>query len=149
MYTREEASRQRQAFWTTFGQYMQPILSDDGGKINWVNYKTGVPGISVKMDADERNASIAIVLSHADAALLQRHYEQLSALRSLLQDAVGEEWLWQSPTVNAFGKLESRVGTVIGGVNINRSSDWPEIISFLKPRIIAFDAFWSSARYSF
>jgi hypothetical protein len=30
-----------------------------------------------------------------------------------------------------------------------KRDDWPAIISFLKPRIIALDAFWSQAKYGF
>ena len=42
MYSKQELSRIREEFWTSFGRYMQPILSADGEKVNWVNYKTGM-----------------------------------------------------------------------------------------------------------
>ncbi|RYZ23162.1 MAG: DUF4268 domain-containing protein, partial [Chitinophagaceae bacterium] len=32
---------------------------------------------------------------------------------------------------------------------IFRREDWPELISFFKPRIVALDAFWSEAKYFF
>jgi len=40
MFKRQEASRLREEFWTTFGRYMRPVLSTEGIKINWINYKT-------------------------------------------------------------------------------------------------------------
>lgn len=54
MYTREQISQLRQEFWTTFGQYMSPVLSAEGGKINWLNYKTGIKHLHFKMDADKK-----------------------------------------------------------------------------------------------
>jgi hypothetical protein len=41
MYTKQEISKQKQAFWTAFGKYMKPVLSADGEEISWLNYKTG------------------------------------------------------------------------------------------------------------
>lgn len=147
MYTKQEAAKQRQAFWTTFGQYMQPILSADGEKTNWINYKTGVPHIHFRMDTDNRQASIAIVLSHPDTGIQQLYYEQLLQLKAMLRDATGEDWQWQPMITDEHGKIISRIGTYIDGLNINRTEDWPGLISFFKPRIIALDAFWSMARY--
>ncbi len=66
MYTKQQASGLRQAFWTAFGQYMSPILSADGEKISWINYKTGMKDVFFKMNAANKFADIAIELTHAD-----------------------------------------------------------------------------------
>ncbi|MFC7667142.1 hypothetical protein ACFQT0_06705 [Hymenobacter humi] len=34
-------------------------------------------------------------------------------------------------------------------VNLFSRDDWPALISFFKPRIIALDAFWADAQYTF
>lgn len=149
MYTKQEASKQKQAFWTAFGQYMQPILSAEGMKANWINYKTGVTGIHFKMDVDNTHATIAIVFSHPNTDIQAAHYDQLIQLKTMLRQALGEEWLWQAMITDEYGKTISRVSTTIQNVNIYRNEDWPALISFFKPRIIALDAFWSDARYGF
>jgi hypothetical protein len=149
MYTREQVSRQRQAFWTTFGQYMQPILSADGIKTHWINYKTGVAGINFKMEATNDHADIAIVFSHSDQHIRQAHYSQLLQLRSVLHNTLGEEWKWEEETADDYGKPISRVGITMNNVNISRSEDWPALISFFKPRIVALDEFWSMAKDGF
>ena len=41
MYTKQEAAQLRKEFWTAFGQYMKPVPTEDGEKVNWINYKTG------------------------------------------------------------------------------------------------------------
>lgn len=149
MYTKQDISRNKQAFWTAFGQYMQPILSADGEKVNWVNYKTGLPGVQFKMDADASKASIAITLSQTDLALQKRVYEQFIELKNLLHGTLGEEWQWKPQMADEYGKITSTIGIELNEVNINRSEDWPILISFFKSRIIALDAFWSNAKYGF
>jgi hypothetical protein len=149
MYTKQEAQKQRQAFWTTFGQYMQPILSADGEKINWINYKTGIQGIHFKMDADTEQASIAIVFSSHDSDIRRSYYDQLLLLKSALTEATGEHWEWQPDIQDEYGKEITKVGIVLDNVNILRKDDWPMIISFLKQRIVALDSFWCMAKYGF
>src|SRR5688500_3455304 len=94
MYTRQDASRIRQEFWTTFGQYMLPIASAEGTKVTWLNYKTGEKDIYFRMNADARKASIAIELTHKDPGIQQLYFEQFEALKAMLHSALEEEWTW-------------------------------------------------------
>jgi hypothetical protein len=149
MYTREEASKLRQAFYTSFGQYMQPVPSAEGIKVNWLNYKTGLKDVYFRMQADNKAAEIAIVLAHKDIEIQQMFFEQFLQLKPVLEDYLQEEWNWQLHTSDENGKIISRICKEITGVNIFRQEDWPKLISFFKPRIIALDAFWADAKYSF
>ncbi len=149
MYTKQEESKQKQAFWTAFGQYMKPILSADCEYVNWINYKTGIPGIFFRMNAGHKQASIAIELTQADIELQASYYEQLQGLKQVLQETLGEEWQWQPLTEDDYGKTISRITTQIHNVNIARQEDWPLLITFFKHRIIALDSFWSMAKYGF
>jgi hypothetical protein len=147
MYTQQEISKQKQAFWTAFGKYMQPILSAEGLPVTWTNYKTGVQGIQFKMDADHQHVSIAISLM--DSTQRQTFYNHLVRLKGMLEEALGEkDWNWQ-PAHEEYGKTISVISKQLIGVSIHRQEDWPAMISFLKPRIIALDEFWSTAKYSF
>lgn len=149
MYTKEEVSRQKQAFWTAFGRYMQPVLSAEGAAVGWLNYKTGIPGVQFKMEADHMHVSIAIVLSHKDDGIRAAYYEKLTELKGMLEiELEGEAWQWQQAT-DEWGKTVSTVRKELTGVNIHRKEDWPIMLSFLKKRLIALDAFWSTARYGF
>lgn len=149
MYSRQEASQLRQEFWTSFGLYMTPVLSAEGEKINWINYKTGEKEIYFKMHADNKKASIGIELTHKEAGIQQLYFEQFLELKKLLEEAIGEEWTWQLHTLNEQGKPVSKVFTEIGPVSIFKKEDWPALISFFKPRMMALDEFWSSAKYGF
>ncbi|WP_343692392.1 DUF4268 domain-containing protein [Chitinophaga sp.] len=145
MYSKQEVSKLKEHFWTAFGKYMKPVLSADGEPISWLNYKTGIPGIFFKMDADSQQASVSIVITQSDS----RFYNQFVDNKTFLETTLGESWLWQPNRMDEYGKTMSTISTRIQHVNILQSEDWPTIISFFKPRIIALDEFWSMAKYGF
>lgn len=149
MYTREQASQLRQAFWTAFGQYMSPLLSADGFRTNWINYNTGFKDVYFKMEAGQKQAFIGVLLTHKDIEIQQLYFEQFEALKRVLQERIGESWDWELHARNEHGKTISRIYKVLGSVNVFNQDDWPQLISFFKPRIIALDDFWSDARYTF
>lgn len=148
MYTRQEVSLIKKKFWTSFGQYMRPITGANGDTINWINYKTGVRNIYFRMDAAINHAFIAIELTHTDPLMREQNYEQLRQLKKMLEKSTGEEWNWQL-TQEQDGNIISRVSKTLPAVNILQESDWPAIISFFKPRIIALDNFWMMVKDGF
>jgi hypothetical protein len=149
MYSKEQASQIRQSFWTTFGQYISPQPSADGIKVNWVNYKTGIKYVSFRMQAESRTASIAIELTHPNAGIQELFFEQFKELKIVLNSALNEDWEWELHGQDEYGKTVSRIYKTLQNVSVFNKADWPALISFFKPRIIALDEFWSDAKYSF
>jgi Domain of unknown function (DUF4268) len=150
MYSKQEAAQLRQEFWTTFGQYMSPILSADGERVNWINYKTGEKDLSFKMEADNRHAIIAVELSQKDLGIQEIYFEQLAELKKLMESALGEPWIWARKVSDPqTGRVVSRVYRELYPVNLFRKDDWPVLISFFKERLLGLDRFWNDARYSF
>ncbi|MFD0793760.1 DUF4268 domain-containing protein [Mucilaginibacter litoreus] len=149
MYSKEQASQLRQAFWTAFGQYMGPIPSAEGLKINWINYKTGVKHIYFRMQAETKSAGISIDIAHPDLELQELFFEQFLTYKNILHATLAENWEWQLHTTDEYGKTISRIYKEISSVSIYQQSDWSQLISFFKPRIIALDEFWSDVKYAF
>ena len=149
MYSKDEASQIRQAFWTAFGQYISPQLSADDLKVNWVNYKTGIKHLYFKMEADKRFATIGIVITHPDTGIQELFFEQFKELKTMFDSHLDEEWTWALHHEDEYGKTISRIYRQIDNVSIYNRNDWPKLISFFKPRIIALDDFWSVAQYFF
>ncbi len=149
MYSKEQASQLKQAFWTAFGQYMTPVLSADGLKTNWINYKTGAKHIYFRMQADNRSATISIDLAHPDLELQELYFDQLLTYKAILHANLNEEWQWQLHGTDDYGKTISRVYAELAPVSIYQKEDWPRLISFFKPRIIALDEFWADVKYAF
>lgn len=149
MYSKQEATKLKQQFWTAFGKYMSPVLSAEGEHINWINYKTGEKNIFFRMQADNKIATISIVITHKDESLQELYFEQFIQLKTLLQNTINENWIWQLHMHDENEKTITRIYTSIEQVNIFNKEDWPQLISFFKPRIIALDEFWSDVKLVF
>lgn len=148
MFSREEASRIKHDFWTTFGKYMSPIPSAEGEKISWVNYHTGLKDVHFRMDAGKKSAMISISLEHSDPELRELYFDQFAGMKNILHDTLGEEWNWQLHAV-VDGKIISRIFNELPDVSVFNKEHWPDLISFFKPRIIALDRFWENAKWGF
>lgn len=149
MYSKAEAAQLRQAFWTAFGQYMAPVPSFDGWPVSWINYKTGLKHVYFRMQADNRRASIAIELTHPDAGVRELFFEQFQEVKHLLHETLGEPWRWELHATDANNLPLSRIYTEMQPINLFNREDWPTLISFFKPRLVALDEFWSGAQIAF
>jgi hypothetical protein len=148
MFRKDEASRVRHEFWTTFGRYMSPIPSAEDLKINWVNYHTRVKDLYFRMDVGKRSASVSISMEQRDLSIQEQYFKKFQAFKSLLHAALNEEWTWELHT-RVDDKVISRIYKELSDVSVFNKEQWPDLISFFKPRIIALDAFWADAKYSF
>ncbi|GAB3905155.1 DUF4268 domain-containing protein [Mucilaginibacter boryungensis] len=149
MFSKAEATQLRQEFWTTFGRYLRPQLSADGEKVNWINYKTGIKHVYFRMEAENRLARIGIEITHYDTGIQELFFEQFMELKTMLHSYLGEEWEWQLHHTDMEGKTISRIYKELPKASIYNREDWPKLISFFKPRIVALDEFWSMGKYSF
>jgi hypothetical protein len=149
MFSREEASRIREEFWTSFGRYMSPVLSAESSRVNWINYHTGVKDVFFRMNASQKSAAIFISLEHRDPAIQELYFEQFLELKEFLHASLSEEWRWQMHVPAEEGRIISRIYKEITNVSVFNRDHWPELVSFFKPRIIALDSFWENAKYSF
>lgn len=148
MYSKQAATAMKAGFWTALGAYMKPIPSAWHPKVNWLNYKTGMKDVFFRMMADNKMVGIGIELRHSDALIRQIFFDHFMAMRGMLHQALEEEWTWVPQLTDAFGKPFARIYTELQGVNIMQEAHWPAMIAFLKPRLIALDAFWADAKDS-
>lgn len=149
MYSRTEASRLKHEFWISFGKYISLHNNSIGQRINWVNYHTGHKYLYFRMEADKNRASISISITHPDDLSRQLYYDKFNSFRSIIHGVFNEEWIWQSEAADEHGKIISAIHTEIKGVNVYDKNTWPNIISFLKPRMIALDEVWNDIKDAF
>ena len=149
MYSRAETAKIRKDFWTAFGLYMKPVPNAEGRRTHWQNYKMGVKDIYLRMRAERDFASIGIEITHHDPDLQQLYFEQFLEFKNLLENELGETLDWEMHVFDDQGKTISRVQKIRQNLNIMDKNAWPDIISFLKPRIIALDAFWANIKPGF
>ena len=148
MYSKEQSSKLKTQFWTSFGQYMKPVPGVSGLPVNWINYKTGIRNIHFKMDADNAKAVIAIEISHSKEEERLQYFNQFVSLKKILASTTTFNWQWNE-ILETDHKTISSISQQLNNVNILNQTDWPAIISFLKPRIIALDAFWELVKDGF
>src|SRR5690606_25342798 len=150
LYSREEAKRLKEQFWTSFGRFMSLVPNEDGLKANWINYKTGVQHVFFRMEADSKTASIYIEINHPDEGLRELILAQFEEYRAILHAELEEEWTWDEVFYDADGKKTARIGTTLEQkASVFKVEDWPILIGFFKTRMIALDRFWSNAKYAF
>lgn len=149
MYPKGELSRVKKEFWTSFGRYISPVLSAGEERINWINYHTGVRHFYFRMDFEKTHASIAIEITHPDPGIRNNLYQRVEMTRGILEEHLEERWTWDPVQTDEHGKVLSRIYKDINGVNILDRNTWPETISFLKPRILALDRYWSDVKHLF
>jgi hypothetical protein len=145
MYSKEL----RQQFWTKFGQYMKPVPGAGEEPVNWLNYKTGKPYITFRMDADKQRAIIAIEINHKEAAERENCYQHFFFLKRLMENETGFVWQWKKEILAENGEHISSIYQTLQPVNVLNENDWHSIIAFLKPRIIALDSFWEIVKDGF
>ncbi len=100
------------------------------------------------MTAENNFAEIAIEISHADTGIQELFFEQFKELKLVLEDTLQEEWEWELHTIDN-GRPVSKISKRLDKVSVYNRNDWPALISFFKPRIIALDKFWNITKYSF
>lgn len=144
MYSKEESSALREAFWTSFGKYLSPIPSAAGGKINWVNYKTGVKGVQFKMNAEDKYAFAGIDISGAETVR-----NNLYQIFETVAEDLPAGLLWVRDCEDQYGKIAHRIYNDLQGYTIYNKNHWPELIRFFKENILAFDLFWNENKVIF
>lgn len=127
---------------------MSPVLSAEGEKINWINYKTGIRNLSFQMDASQDTAQLSINIMHRDDGYAYRLYEQFELLQLSFEEELQETWNWEKNRQSEHQQFVSSISIQLS-CNVYKESDWPDIISFLKPRIIKLDKFWCDHKMIF
>ncbi|MFN0083250.1 MAG: DUF4268 domain-containing protein [Ferruginibacter sp.] len=149
MYTQAEASSIRQKFWTSFGMYMSPVPSATAEKVNWVNYKTGIKGLSFKMNADKEQASVAVEIFLKDTMLQHQYFDIFNSFARQFESMAGKGWMFERSSFVEHKAGISMILVKLKNVNIFKQADWPTMISFLKQYITGLDAFWAAYRPAF
>lgn len=148
MYSKQEASAIKRKFWTTLGLYMKPVPSAWHEKVNWLNYKTGIKDVYFRMHADQKVTRIYIELTHEDEMIRRIFFNHFTAMKGMLHATLREEWDWIPDAFDEWGKPVSLIQTELAWVNVMDEKCWPEMIAFLKPKLIALDSFWSDVKDS-
>ncbi len=147
MFSKTENSAGKQAFWTAFGRYMQPVTGADGLPRKWLNYETGVPGMYIRVLLIGNEAYAGFEISDASGGLGAQHATLLTQTADQIPFASGTSWDWMSvpdrPADSVF------LGLRLSGTSPVVQANWPVLISFFKTALLAMDAYWTETGFAF
>ncbi|MFT5337200.1 MAG: hypothetical protein ACI9YL_001202 [Luteibaculaceae bacterium] len=141
MFSKQEAKSLREAFWTGFGKITRPHLSSGGYRVNWVNYRTGIKGVSFHLWATPKKCGFAIDVEHPSMDIRELQWEQLLELKKVIESETGP-LIWEPLFERENGKVISRAYLEIDGVNVYDNTTWPRMMPLLKKGIFGLDRFW-------
>jgi len=137
MFSKEEAKKLREEFWTDFGKRFSR---------KWVFYDTKIRDIQLKFTFTNELAQVSLDITSPDEIIREYYFEKLQSLKNILlteylPDAEFDAF-YQIPE----GKIISRVFVEVKRVNIYRKTDWPLVQEFLYDRMDLLEGFFLKYR---
>lgn len=142
MISKEELKERNGQFWTRFQKEMRNVRSSDGKRINWIKYPLGVSDMYLRMETTGRYTSFALEIQPKDDGVRAILWEQMTELRVVFEGAMGSQGIWTEFDRIFSGRNVSRIYWERTDLNFYDDKDLPEIASFLKQKLISFDAFY-------
>ncbi len=122
MFSKEEAKRIRQEFWTNFGQEYPR---------KWLLYNTKIKELSLKFTFTTKIAQVSLDIDTDDELIKEYYYEKIWSLEQILKtDFIPNIILDPTYEIN-YGKLISRAYIQLDNVSIHNKKTWPEVFEFL------------------
>lgn len=141
MLTKEERKERNTLFWDGFRKEMRKIRAASGRNIDWVNYPTQVKDIYIRMETDSKGAAFCIDIQPKDDGIRALLWEQMTELKRLLEEDMGEgEWI-EIDRVFA-GRNVSRIKWKKEGINFYKEDDLDAFKAFFKEKLVSFDYFY-------
>ncbi len=142
MLTKEQRRELNTRFWNGFKQAMRSVKSSSGRRISWVSYPSDVKYIFVRMELDNRHTRLCIDVQAKDSSVRAIIWEQMTELKKVLENEMNWDTIWIEDHVTNEGLSISRIKWEKEGLNFYDEGNWPEIMAFLKDRLVEFDRFY-------
>ncbi|CEN32354.1 DUF4268 domain-containing protein [Capnocytophaga cynodegmi] len=133
MYSKAEAKKLREEFWTSFGKSFPR---------KWVLYDTKIKDFSFKFYFDTKKAIVSLDIE--DNILSNRilYYEKLVSLKSILLEEYLPDAIFEDCYVLDNDKEISRIYVQKENVTIHNKNTWRETMEFLYEKMLKFEEFW-------
>lgn len=145
MWSKAEAQQRTKRFYTNFGIYMKKYISKYDRKIPWVNYRTGVSAVTVKVEADNKTARVCIDIIDTDNGIKALFYEQFEEFKTLLQSEMSP-LIWEPNYTNENGQSHCRIFVETSEYSISNEEHWGDIYRFFEKNLVAFHEFWDNCK---
>lgn len=137
MFSKEEAKKIREEFWTNFGKNYPR---------KWVLYDTKIKDIQLKFNFTSEVAQVSLDITASDEIIKEYYWEKMLSLKNILLTEYLPDAEFEENYVLPEGKTISRIIAEIRRVNIYRKSDWPNVEEFLYDRMDLLEKFFLEYR---
>ena len=144
MLSKEALKNFKIDFWTGFKKRMQKHKSCSGKKTNWLNYKTNLSNIYVRMETDKRSVRFCFDFQLKDPDVREIVWEQMHELKNVLENEMGEEGLWHENYPSEHITYLSRIFWEKQGLNYLNEEDQEAIYDYFENKLLAFDRFYDT-----
>ena len=137
MFSKNEAKRLRQEFWTSFGKSFPK---------DWILYNTNVKGLSFKFHFDVKSAYVAFCID-MHPIKQKAYWNTLLSHKTLLQtDFLPQEKFEECFKVSENKVLSAVYVSIDSEVSIHDKSSWQDAMVFLNETMQKFEEFYTLYR---
>lgn len=133
MFSRAEAKKLREEFWTSFGKSFPR---------KWVLYDTKIKDFSFKFYFDQKKAMVTLDIEDNNLENRCLYYNKMLSLKQILLTEYLPDAIFEETHILPNQKEISRVYVQKYGVNIHNKESWRETMEFLYRTMSQFESFW-------
>lgn len=133
MFSKEDAKRIRQEFWTEFGKTYPR---------KWLLYNTKIKELALKFTFTTKMAQVSIDIDTEDEVIQEYYYEKLWSLEKILKTEYIPEIVLNPSYEIDYGKVISRIYVQLDNVCIHNKKTWPETFEFLNKNMTEMELFF-------
>ncbi|GAB2768364.1 DUF4268 domain-containing protein [Salinimicrobium soli] len=137
MFSREEAKKIRQEFWTSFGREYPR---------KWLLYNTKMKELQLKFSFERKLALVSLDISDEDEMIRAYYFKKLQSLKTILENEYLPEVVFDQNYLLPEGKEIARIYVKLENVSVYNKKDWPKVKEWLAEKMEALEAFFVEYR---
>ena len=142
MLSKEELKHYKITFWEEFKQHMSKHRSASGRKMNWLQYKTDIKQIFLRLETNKSNVRVCFDIQFKDAGIRSIVWEQMGELKKVLNDEMKEDGVWEEHFWNDTIDDFCRIYWEKSDLNYLDKNNKQAIFNFFEDKLICFDKFY-------
>jgi hypothetical protein len=133
MFSKEEATKLRKEFWTSFGKSFPR---------KWLLYNTKIKGFSFKFVADKKKAMVCLDIEHPDEIANELLYDQMLSLKVLLETEIPEVIFNENYELESGKNIRRIYVQLDEKFNIHNKDTWRNCYEFYFEMMPKFELFF-------
>lgn len=133
MFSKDEAKKIREGFWTHFGKEYPR---------KWILYDTKIKEIQLKFTFTSEIAQVSLDIYSSDEIIKEYYFDKMLSLKNILLTDFLPDAEYDGHYKLPEGKEVSRIYVELRNVNIYRQKDWPLVQEFLYDRMEILELFF-------